>query len=150
MKLTSRGRYAVTAMLDMALRDPEERITLNEISQRQDISLSYLEQIFARLRKGGLVTSMRGPGGGYRLARPPAEISVADIIHAVDEVLDARYCNGGRDCHNGSECLSHQLWNDLSEKIESYLHGITLQGLIDQRRAGAAQTAEIKFEREVV
>ncbi len=150
MKLTSRGRYAVTAMLDMALRDPEERITLNEISQRQDISLSYLEQIFSKLRKGGLVNSMRGPGGGYRLARPASEITIAEIIHAVDEVLDARYCHGGRDCHNGGECLSHQLWNDLSEKIENYLHGITLQQLIDQRRAAVTPTAEIKFEREVV
>jgi len=150
MKLTSRGRYAVTAMLDMALRGHEARITLNEISQRQDISLSYLEQIFARLRKGGLVTSMRGPGGGYRLARPASEISVADIIHAVDEVLDARYCHGERDCHNGGECLSHQLWNDLSERIENYLRGITLQQLIDQRRAAPVETAEIRFEREVV
>lgn len=145
MKLTSRGRYAVTAMFDIALRPEGERVTLNEISQRQGISLSYLEQIFARLRRAGLVSSLRGPGGGYTLARPAAEISVADIIHAVDEVLDARYCQGGRDCHNGQECLSHMLWNDLSEKIEAYLHEITLQQLIDQRRDGMMQEVEVHF-----
>ena len=145
MKLTSRGRYAVTAMFDIALRPEGERVTLNEISRRQGISLSYLEQIFARLRRAGLVSSLRGPGGGYTLARPAAEISVADIIHAVDEVLDARYCQGGRDCNNGQECLSHMLWNDLSEKIEAYLHEITLQQLIDQRRSTVRQEVEIPF-----
>ncbi|WP_294947404.1 Rrf2 family transcriptional regulator [Sulfurivirga sp.] len=146
MKLTSRGRYAVTAMLDMALRPEGERVTLNEISRRQGISLSYLEQIFAKLRKAGLVSSLRGPGGGYTLARPADEISVAQIIHAVDEVLDARYCGGGRDCHNGQECLSHQLWNDLSERIESYLDSITLQQLLDARQLGGP--VEVTFSRE--
>ena len=145
MKLTSRGRYAVTAMFDIALRPPEERVTLNEISRRQGISLSYLEQIFARLRRAGLVSSLRGPGGGYQLSRAASDISVAEIIHAVDEVLDARYCQGGRDCHNGHECLSHMLWNDLSEKIEAYLQSITLQQLIDQRRQHERQEVEVHF-----
>ncbi|HIQ40765.1 MAG TPA: Rrf2 family transcriptional regulator [Sulfurivirga caldicuralii] len=145
MKLTSRGRYAVTAMLDMALRPQGERVTLNEISQRQGISLSYLEQIFAKLRRANLVSSLRGPGGGYTLARPAAEITVGQIIQAVDELMDARYCQGGRNCHNGHECLSHMLWNDLSIKIETYLHGISLQNLIDQRRAGMSGRVEVSF-----
>lgn len=145
MKLTSRGRYAVTAMLDMALRPDGERVTLNEISQRQGISLSYLEQIFAKLRKAGLVSSLRGPGGGYTLSRPAAEITVGQIIQAVDVVMDARYCSGGRNCNNGQECLSHMLWNDLSIKVEHYLHSISLQSLIDQRRAGMPGSVEVSF-----
>ncbi len=143
MKLTSRGRYAVTAMLDMALRPQGERVTLNEISQRQGISLSYLEQIFAKLRRAGLVSSLRGPGGGYTLARPASQIMVGQIIEAVDEIMDARYCGGERNCNNGHECLSHMLWNDLSMRIEQYLHGISLQSLIDQRRSGRT---EVVFE----
>lgn len=145
MKLTSRGRYAVTAMLDMALRSEGERITLNEISQRQGISLSYLEQIFAKLRKAGLVSSLRGPGGGYTLAKSLGEITVSAIIHAVDEVMDARYCSGNRDCNQGSECLSHKLWNDLSEQIERYLNSITLAQLIQQRQAEKQTRQEVTF-----
>jgi Rrf2 family iron-sulfur cluster assembly transcriptional regulator len=150
MKLTSRGRYAVTAMLDMALRTEGERVTLNEISQRQGISLSYLEQIFAKLRKAGLVSSLRGPGGGYTLSRPASQISVAQIIHAVDEVLDARYCGGQRDCNNGQECLSHMLWNDLSAKIEEYLDGISLQQIIDQRASSMKSQVEVTFPKGVM
>ena len=145
MKLTSRGRYAVTAMLDMALRPEGERVTLNEISQRQGISLSYLEQIFAKLRRAGLVSSLRGPGGGYTLSRPAAEITVGQIIEAVDEVMDARYCSGERNCHNGQECLSHMLWNDLSLRIEHYLHSISLQSLINQRNARVSERIEVNF-----
>ncbi len=150
MKLTSRGRYAVTAMLDMALRPEGERVTLNEISQRQGISLSYLEQIFSKLRRAGLVSSLRGPGGGYTLAKPPEEITVSAVIYAVDEVMDARYCSGGRDCHQGGECLSHQLWSDLSEQIEAYLNSITLGQLIEQRQRDRQRYQEVTFTEGVM
>lgn len=130
MKLTTKGRYAVTAMLDLALRYDKGAVTLAEIARRQGISLSYLEQLFAKLRRNGLVDSVRGPGGGYNLAKHPSKISVADIIVAINENIDARRCGGERNCQGDEECLTHQLWEDLSERIYEFLNGITLADLV--------------------
>lgn len=141
MKLTSKGRYAVTAMIDIALNQEKGAITLSLISERQGISLSYLEQLFSKLKKSGLVSSARGPGGGYRLSRSAKEISVSEIIHAVDESVDARKCAGKEDCHGGDQCLSHELWSGLSEMIDSYLKSITLQGVIDKKQNGVKEIA---------
>ncbi len=126
MKLTTKGRYAVTAMLDLALHTSDNPVSLAEISERQDISLSYLEQLFAKLRKAGLVVSMRGPGGGYQLNGSPADIAIADIISAVDENVDATRCGGLADCQNNKPCLTHDLWMDLSKQIRDFLSDITL------------------------
>lgn len=142
MKLTSKGRYAVTAMIDIALNQQHGPITLSLISERQGISLSYLEQLFAKLKKADLVASARGPGGGYRLSRPADEISISEIIHAVDEVIDARKCGGKTNCHGGDQCLSHELWSDLSILIDSFLGNITLQSLLDKKHSNIK---EIKF-----
>ncbi|WP_178862994.1 Fe-S cluster assembly transcription factor [Thiomicrorhabdus cannonii] len=142
MKLTSKGRYAVTAMIDIALNQQHGPITLSLISERQGISLSYLEQLFAKLKKADLVASARGPGGGYRLSRPADEISISAIIHAVDEVIDARKCAGKANCHGGDQCLSHELWSDLSVLIDSFLGNITLQSLLDKKHSNIK---EIKF-----
>ncbi|VAW49808.1 Iron-sulfur cluster regulator IscR [hydrothermal vent metagenome] len=133
MKLTSKGRYAVTAMIDIALNQEKGAITLSLISKRQNISLSYLEQLFSKLKKAGLVSSARGPGGGYRLSRLAQEISIGEIICAVDESVDARKCAGRGDCNGGDKCLSHGLWSDLSGMIESFLQDITLQSVVDKR-----------------
>lgn len=133
MRLTTKGRYAVTAMLDLAIHQGQGPIALADIAQRQGISLSYLEQLFAKLRKRGLVTSVRGPGGGYNLARTPAEIHVAEVIAAVDESVDTTRCGGAYNCQNNGPCLTHDLWHDLSDRIYDYLNQITLQALVDQR-----------------
>jgi len=135
MKLTTKGRYAVTAMLDLSLHDGKGPVSLVEISERQDISLSYLEQLFSKLRRQGLVTSMRGPGGGYRLSRSPDEIAVSQIIMAVDENLDVTNCgNATSGCHQDNKrCLTHNLWMDLSNRIQSFLDDISLQNLMDKR-----------------
>lgn len=133
MKLTSKGRYAVTAMLDIALNQSKGPITLAMISERQDISLSYLEQIFAKLKKADLVLSARGPGGGYRLSRDAGDITVSQVISAVNEDLEPRRCRGQSNCQNGMQCLSHELWADLSEMIQGFLSGVTLQQIIDGR-----------------
>ena len=133
MKLTSKGRYAVTAMIDIALNQGSGAITLSLISDRQGISLSYLEQLFSKLKRAGLVSSARGPGGGYRLSREAQAISVGEIIHAVDESVDARKCAGRGDCKGGDACLSHELWSDLSGMIDSFLKEITLQSIMDKR-----------------
>ena len=133
MRLTTKGRYAVTAMLDLALHYKDGPITLADISKRQGISLSYLEQLFSRLRKNGLVDSARGPGGGYRLSRPAAEINVADVITAVDEKVDAMRCEGKGNCQNNGPCLTHDLWCDLSDQIYSFLKGIDLGQLVDRK-----------------
>jgi Rrf2 family iron-sulfur cluster assembly transcriptional regulator len=131
MKLTSKGRYAVTAMLDVALHASVGPVALADISQRQEISLSYLEQLFARLRKNGLVSSVRGPGGGYLLGREPAAISVGDVINAVDESVDATRCQGAdTGCQSGMRCLTHTLWSELSARIEDFLNNITLAELV--------------------
>ncbi len=130
MKLTTKGRYAVTAMLDLALHYNRGAVTLAEIAKRQGISLSYLEQLFAKLRRANLVDSVRGPGGGYNLAIDPAKISVAEIILAINEDIDARRCGGDRNCQGDEECLTHQLWEDLSTRIHDFLSGITLGDLV--------------------
>ena len=121
MKLTSKGRYAVTAMLDVAIHAVSGPVSLADISERQSISLSYLEQLFSRLRKCGLVNSVRGPGGGYRLGMCSAKISVADVINAVNESINATRCAGKGNCQNGVECLTHNLWEGLSDQIEDFL-----------------------------
>ncbi len=132
MKLTSKGRYAVTAMLDVAIHAENGPVPLSEISERQSISLSYLEQLFSLLRKNGLVSSVRGPGGGYRLGKCSANIVVADVINAVDESVDATKCHGVGNCQGGQKCLTHNLWRDLSNRIADFLGGITLAELIQQ------------------
>lgn len=133
MRLTSKGRYAVTAILDVALHSPEGPVPLADISERQGISLSYLEQLFAKLRKHGLVSSVRGPGGGYLLGRPAAEIAVGMVVHAVDESVDATRCHGKSNCQGGARCLTHSLWGDLSDRISSFLNGISLADLMANR-----------------
>jgi Rrf2 family transcriptional regulator, iron-sulfur cluster assembly transcription factor len=130
MKLTTKGRYAVTAMLDLALRYDKGAVTLADIAKRQGISLSYLEQLFAKLRRSGLVDSVRGPGGGYTLALEPSKISVAEIIVAINENIDATRCGGEKNCHGDEKCLTHQLWEDLSTRIYEFLSGITLGDLV--------------------
>lgn len=142
MKLTSKGRYAVTAMLDLAFHSQAGPVTLAQISERQDISLSYLEQLFTRLRKHDLVCSTRGPGGGYSLSRPAEDIAVAEIITAVDEVVDTTRCSGASNCKEGTRCLTHDLWDDLSRQIYAFLSGISLASLMDEqgiRRVAARQ-----------
>ncbi|TRW50159.1 Fe-S cluster assembly transcriptional regulator IscR [Aliidiomarina halalkaliphila] len=129
MKLTSKGRYAVTAMLDVALHGHNSPVTLADISERQDISLSYLEQLFAKLRRAELVNSIRGPGGGYLLNRDPYKISIGEIIHAVNESVDVTRCQGKSNCQSGSRCLTHHLWADLSDRISDFLHDISLGSL---------------------
>jgi len=132
MKLTSKGRYAVTAMLDVAIHTASGPVSLSDISERQSISLSYLEQLFSRLRKHGLVISVRGPGGGYKLGKCAEKIAVADVIFAVNETIDATRCGGKGDCQSGNECLTHSLWTDLSIRIEEFLQSISLSELVEQ------------------
>ena len=130
MRLTSKGRYAVTAMLDVTIHASQGPVSLADISERQGISLSYLEQLFSKLRKYGLVNSIRGPGGGYLLGRCSAEIAVADVITAVNESVDATKCQGKGNCQGGEQCLTHSLWEGLSERIEGFLKNITLAELV--------------------
>ena len=134
MRLTTKGRYAVTAMLDLALHQGQRPVTLQDIAMNQEISLSYLEQLFARLRQGGLVRGTRGPGGGYRLAKDASAVSIAGIISAVDEKADLTRCGGKSDCQQGEECLTHELWAELSEKIYQFLDAISLADLIQRPR----------------
>ncbi len=134
MRLTTKGRYAVTAMLDLALHYENGSITLADISHRQEISLSYLEQLFSKLRRNGLVDSARGPGGGYRLSREACDIYVSEVISAVDEKVDATRCGGKGDCSDGGECLTHELWCDLSAQIYSFLDSISLGDLLEKRK----------------
>lgn len=133
MRLTTKGRYAVTAMLDLALHYKEGPITLADISQRQGISLSYLEQLFSRLRKQELVDSTRGPGGGYRLSRDAHQIAVADVITAVDEKVETTRCGGLSNCQDDSQCLTHDLWTELSSQIHDFLMGISLGNLVERQ-----------------
>ena len=130
MRLTTKGRFAVTAMVDLAMRQTRGPVTLAAISERQHISLSYLEQLFGKLRRHSLVTSVRGPGGGYNLARPAAEVSIAEIVKAVDEPLDATQCGGKENCHDDRRCMTHDLWATLNEKMHEYLSSVTLADLI--------------------
>jgi len=132
MRLSTKGRYAVTAMLDLAVHDKKGPVTLAEISECQGISLSYLEQLFAKLRRNGLVEGVRGPGGGYRLALPSGAISIADIISAVDEKVDSTICGGKENCQDGDRCLTHELWNSLSCRIFSFLDDISLEAFLER------------------
>ena len=131
MRLTTKGRFAVTAMIDLALRSGEGPVTLAGISERQKISLSYLEQLFGKLRRYSLVDSVRGPGGGYCLARPGSKITVADIVRAVDEQLDATQCGGKENCRDEERCMTHELWTTLNAKMYEYLASVTLADLVD-------------------
>ncbi len=134
MRLTTKGRYAVTAMLDLTLHQTDGPVTLSDIANRQCISLSYLEQLFSQLRKHTLVQSVRGPGGGYLLAREAQEIAVADVICAVDESVDATRCRGKENCQGKERCLTHDLWDDLSKRIYDFLGGIDLAQLVATAR----------------
>ncbi len=134
MRLTTKGRFAVTAMIDLALRQHEGPVTLAGISERQRISLSYLEQLFGKLRRHKLVASVRGPGGGYCLARPMTEISVADIIVAVDEPLDATSCGGKENCQDEHRCMTHDLWTNLNKRMFEYLNSVPLGELVAQQK----------------
>ncbi|MCP5182709.1 MAG: Rrf2 family transcriptional regulator [Pseudomonadales bacterium] len=144
MRLTTKGRYAVTAMLDMALHGDAAPVSVVDVAQRQGIPGPYLEQLFARLRRSGLIESVRGPGGGYRLGRAMDDVSIADIINAVGEGVDATRCQGAADCREGAQCLTHDLWSALSRQIDEFLRGVTLAGLVRQRAAadGAAPEAD--------
>jgi Rrf2 family iron-sulfur cluster assembly transcriptional regulator len=130
MRLTTKGRFAVTAMLDVALHAHDGPVTLAAISARQKISLSYLEQLFDKLRRRGLVDSVRGPGGGYQLARASEDMTIADIIRAVDEPIDATQCGGRENCHDDKRCMTHELWAGLNAHIYSFLRGITLAEMV--------------------
>jgi len=143
MKLTTKGRYAVTAMLDLTLHGGSGPISLADISKRQEISLSYLEQLFSKLRQNDLVSSVRGPGGGYRLSRNSDQIFVAQIVDAVNESIDATSCRGAGNCQNGKVCLTHNLWTDLSQQIYHFLSGISLASLVERRN-----DAEVSDRRE--
>lgn len=139
MRLTTKGRFAVTAMIDLALRQDKGPVTLSAISQRQEISLSYLEQLFGKLRRHEIVDSVRGPGGGYTLARRAEDVTVADIIIAVDEPLDATQCGGKENCHSsthehGTRCMTHDLWTTLNAKMVEYLDSVSLKDLVDQQK----------------
>ncbi len=149
MRLTTKGRYAVTAMLDLALHFDDGPITLADISQRQDISLSYLEQLFAKLRRKGLVDSTRGPGGGYRLSREPAKIPVADVIIAVDEKLETTRCGGLGNCQDDERCLTHELWTELSDQIYQFLTGISLGALVSRQTIQDVAARQEKNNREI-
>jgi Rrf2 family iron-sulfur cluster assembly transcriptional regulator len=138
-------------MLDIALYEADKPVTLAGISERQSISLSYLEQLFSRLRRQGLVTSVRGPGGGYRLAKPHHEISVSSIITAVDELIDATQCGGNENCHDEGRCMTHDLWTSLNSKILEYLSGVSLADMVEmQRKNGVSENTVIFSPRKLV
>jgi Rrf2 family transcriptional regulator, iron-sulfur cluster assembly transcription factor len=138
MRLTTKGRFAVTAMIDLAMQQGGSPVTLAEISGRQRISLSYLEQLFGKLRRHGLVESVRGPGGGYCLAKDTATVSVSEIILAVDEPIDATQCGGKENCHDDQKCLTHDLWAALNQRIFDYLDAVTLRQLVEAQKAKQA------------
>jgi Rrf2 family transcriptional regulator, iron-sulfur cluster assembly transcription factor len=145
MRLTTKGRFAVTAMVDLAMRHTRGPVTLAAISERQRISLSYLEQLFGKLRRHNLVTSVRGPGGGYNLARPAGELTVAEIVSAVDEPLDATQCGGKENCLDERRCMTHDLWATLNEKMHDYLSSVTLGDLVAHHNG--KQVAVIKHHK---
>jgi len=153
MRLTTKGRFAVTAMIDLALRQNTGPVTLAAISQRQQISLSYLEQLFGKLRRAKLVSSVRGPGGGYNLAQPTPQITVADIVTAVDETLDATQCGGRENCHEETRCMTHDLWATLNEKMYDYLSSVTLADLVAHqagKQVAVIKDFRPKEEKEIV
>jgi Rrf2 family transcriptional regulator, iron-sulfur cluster assembly transcription factor len=149
MRLTTKGRFAVTAMIDLAMRHGGGPVTLAGISERQRISLSYLEQLFGKLRRHALVDSVRGPGGGYCLAKELEDISVADIIQAVDEPLDTTKCGGQGNCHDDLPCMTHELWTSLNARIFDYLQAVTLAQLVEtQRTRKSGQAVEAPLGQE--
>jgi Rrf2 family iron-sulfur cluster assembly transcriptional regulator len=150
MRLTAKGRYAVTAMLDLAVHRDCGPITLADISERQGISLSYLEQLFAKLRRQELVTSVRGPGGGYQLSRVASDIYVAEIVDSVDENVDATRCGGRADCQGGETCLTHELWADLSDQIHQFLSSIDLASLIEKREVKEVAARQAMRQEELI
>jgi Rrf2 family iron-sulfur cluster assembly transcriptional regulator len=141
MRLTTKGRFAVTAMIDLAMRQHQGPVTLAGISQRQKISLSYLEQLFGKLRRHELVDSTRGPGGGYTLSRSAKEVTVADIIFAVDEPIDATQCGGKENCTDDGQCMTHELWSTLNKKIVEFLDSISLAEMVEQQRSREVKQA---------
>ncbi len=149
MRLTTKGRFAVTAMVDLAMRGDHSPVTLAGISERQKISLSYLEQLFGKLRRSNIVSSVRGPGGGYRLARPASQIPISEIILAVDEPLDATNCAGRGDCLNGGECITHELWQGLTKTIYAYLAEVTLQEMVDAQKKEPSAAANVKLSSQI-
>lgn len=149
MRLTTKGRYAVTAMLDLALHAKEDPVSLADISERQSISVSYLEQLFAKLRKSGLVSSVRGPGGGYQLSRAGNEIFIAQIIDAVDESVDATRCSGQGGCQQGLTCLTHDLWSDLSQQIHNFLSAISLDELVSRNGVQAVALRQSQAQQKM-
>jgi len=147
MRLTTKGRFAVTAMIDLALRQHHGPVTLASISERQRISLSYLEQLFGKLRRRHLVASTRGPGGGYTLGKPMNEVSVAEVILAVDEPIDATQCGGKENCDNDQRCMTHDLWANLNHVMVDYLRSVSLHDLVEQqRRRAASVVAPVRIE----
>ena len=139
MRLTTKGRFAVTAMVDLSMRQTRGPVTLAAISERQHISLSYLEQLFGKLRRARLVSSVRGPGGGYNLAKPIADITVAEIITAVDEPIDATQCGGKENCDDDRRCITHDLWATLNEKMNDYLNSVSLADVISHQQGKQVQ-----------
>ena len=150
MKLTTKGRFAVTAMVDLGMQHGSGPVTLAEISQRQKISLSYLEQLFGKLRRRALVDSVRGPGGGYCLAKDMGHVSVADIILAVDEPVDSTQCGGKENCRDDEKCITHDLWARLNERIFDYLGVVTLKQLVDEQQAKQNGVAQVHDMRETM
>ncbi|HSD60312.1 MAG TPA: Fe-S cluster assembly transcriptional regulator IscR [Burkholderiales bacterium] len=150
MRLTTKGRFAVTAMIDLAMRHGGGPVTLAGISDRQKISLSYLEQLFGKLRRHGLVESVRGPGGGYNLARPMDQLTIADIIIAVDEPLDATRCGGLANCQDEQRCMTHDLWVSLNERIYEYLSSVSLKEMVDRQKPSNVATLDDRRPRRNV
>ena len=146
MRLTTKGRYAVTAVLDLSFHQHKGPVSLADISERQGISLSYLEQLFARLRRNGVVNSTRGPGGGYSLSRDANEISIAEIILAVDESYDATNCSEAGNCTDNHQCLTHDLWRELSQEIHGFLSGITLAEM--KEKQGVIEVADRQNQKQ--
>ena len=145
MRLTTKGRFAVTAMVDLAMSGGERPVTLGDISERQKISLSYLEQLFGKLRRKELVSSVRGPGGGYRLTRPTRDLSVGEIILAVDEPIDATQCGGKENCRDDEKCITHDLWTELNRHIFEYLNSVTLHDLVEKQNKRADTSSVVEF-----
>ena len=139
MRLTTKGRFAVTAMVDLSMRQTRGPVTLSAISERQHISLSYLEQLFGKLRRAKLVNSVRGPGGGYNLAKPTGSITVAEIISAVDEPIDATQCAGKENCNDDRRCITHDLWATLNEKMNDYLTSVSLADVVSHQQGKQVQ-----------
>jgi len=145
MRLTTKGRFAVTAMVDLAMSGGERPVTLGDISERQKISLSYLEQLFGKLRRRALVSSVRGPGGGYRLSRPMSDLSVGEIILAVDEPIDATQCGGKENCHDEHKCITHDLWTELNRHIFDYLESVTLSDLVEKQKQSGSTDSVVEL-----